>query len=332
MSSVRKDVGAATHQGFRSSASRTTTSSASGFHSADKYVEEECTTNSLVIVHQKEGEWTPVAKDWLATFVPTESSLNSNFRPFGNPSDLPDIRPMSSQDEELVSQHQLEKHKELEARLGSQIDGYATIVETSGPGILVRELPDVVGTKVWFGEWLLWQILSKEDLSNVNSVLELGAGCGLAGLLLASKGFNVTLSDTNSGYVGAEKTFENLEFNLDLNRKFIELKGGQVQALALDWKDRSNCTKADLVIGADIIYEPRLFEDLISTILTASSKAIIVQNVRREGTEKFKEACEARGVRVTTTSISKEYIEDTPIPETDLLLYEAWTLEEIPKP
>eukprot|EP00913_Durusdinium_trenchii_P034457 g32238.t1 len=147
-------------------------------------------------------------------------------------------------------------------------------------------------------------------------VLEVGAGVGLVGLLLAADhGMKVTLSETRDGYSGAATTFENLRRNVERfhERRLaraaqadgadgvgaVEFGEAQVMELAT-WAMEVGVGGVpvpehsfDLVIGSDVLYEPHLFEDLLDVLQTAAPKAVLVQNLARKGQET---QCSSKGL------------------------------------
>jgi hypothetical protein len=95
------------------------------------------------------------------------------------------------------------------------------------------------------------------------SVLELGAGCGLAGILFArlfSSRSQVVLTD----HVGS--VLHNLTNQIILN----ELQK-KCRVLSLDWgrgkeEIEQDLECPDLLLGADVFYDPSLFESLLETV------------------------------------------------------------------
>lgn len=89
------------------------------------------------------------------------------------------------------------------------------------------------------------------------TVLELGAGAGLPGLVCGLKGARVSFSD-----------FQPLALELcGLNARLHGLDGYRL--LLEDWRAFSCRERFDLVLGADIAYEPRLMPYLQEVILGA---------------------------------------------------------------
>lgn len=103
-----------------------------------------------------------------------------------------------------------------------------------------RAADDVTGASVWGSSVLLARCLLLDALCNFEgkSVLELGAGCGLAGLAAAQRfpgPSECTLSDVH------DVTLENLTVNVALNTDsgHISKSGCHVGVVKMDWDDSS---------------------------------------------------------------------------------------------
>jgi predicted nicotinamide N-methyase len=109
---------------------------------------------------------------------------------------------------------------------------------------------------------LLWEsgvvmgdaVVESLSLSFPGAVLELGAGAGLGGIVAASQGAGVTQTDY---CVEA----------LALCRRNVRANGvtGIEQRFG-DWTDWRDVSRYDLVIGADILYEPALYGDILRVL------------------------------------------------------------------
>jgi 2-polyprenyl-3-methyl-5-hydroxy-6-metoxy-1,4-benzoquinol methylase len=128
-------------------------------------------------------------------------------------------------------------------------------------------------TKVWPASLALALLAASLKLDPAQPVLELGAGLGLPGLVLAARGHRVVLTDLDP---------DALEFA----RAAAELNGleDKVSARALDW----TAPPADLgpfatVLGAEILYQPRLYPglvDLLQTLLAPGGRAYLSHQER----------------------------------------------------
>eukprot|EP00439_Symbiodinium_sp_Y106_P079831 s759_g18.t1 len=264
---------------------------------------------------QEYGLWHPVTRPLPCTqlllFSPSLAVLSGTAFPHGLPDGVTRIFPLSVADQQQAEVWQTTCHQSLEEQIGSKVHGYVSLRVSRPLGrapLLVRELPETVGSKVWRGAWLLWKCLANlHGLGGISRVLELGAGVGLVGLLLAADhSLEVVVSETRTGYGGAELTWENLVYNVQMNAEQIAEGGGRIEALELDWTQglQDQVRKFDLVVGSDILYEPHLFEDLLDVMQTAASEAVLVQNVARKGTQYFKELCRARNIGLRAVDVS----------------------------
>ncbi len=110
----------------------------------------------------------------------------------------------------------------------------------------------------WASLWpssiaLAEHLLAREDLPGLRT-LELGCGCGLAGIAAGLRGAHVTVTDNQPAA---------LELATDNWRR----NGLQPAALQpLDWRDPPPDGGYELILGADILYHPPVFPDLARCI------------------------------------------------------------------
>ena len=127
-------------------------------------------------------------------------------------------------------------------------------------------------------------------------ILELGSGCGVAGLAAAALGASVVLTDVNA-------VVPLLETNMELNRTAINSAGGDATACDFPWEQAAATGELpeairrhafDLVLAADVLYqrEGRQLEALCAAIriLTtpnaknpAGAHVILVHRARHAG-------------------------------------------------
>lgn len=125
--------------------------------------------------------------------------------------------------------------------------------------VVFEEFIEPFGLYLWpSGIALAFYLWSIRDTLPGSTILELGAGVGLPGLLAAKLGANVILSDS-SEFPGV---LENLQFSCEEN-------GVQCCIVDVKWgTEIQRPPQCDLIIGADLFYESGTFEDLLATVRT----------------------------------------------------------------
>ena len=115
---------------------------------------------------------------------------------------------------------------------------------------------DTSGANIWPAAIVLARALAEPPLRAAlggASVLELGAGCGVAGLTAAMLGEakDVVLTDLNA------QTLANLQHNVSLHDDSGASSPTVVTAQRLDWRDASTWPpqRFDLILGADLVYD-----------------------------------------------------------------------------
>ncbi|KAM3864027.1 methyltransferase-like protein 22 [Diretmus argenteus] len=136
-----------------------------------------------------------------------------------------------------------------------------------------------VGKQVWRGALLLADfILSHPIMFRGATVLELGAGTGLASVVMATVAKVVYCTDVG------EDLLSMCQRNVTLNKDLLELAGGDVRVRQLDWLQHDLCTDADVefswteeevaciydntsfIMAADVCYDDDLTDGLFRTL------------------------------------------------------------------
>jgi tRNA/tmRNA/rRNA uracil-C5-methylase (TrmA/RlmC/RlmD family) len=121
---------------------------------------------------------------------------------------------------------------------------------------------DTTGLSIWSASLVMARWMkAKNDFWKDTTVLELGSGCGVPGLAVASSSprpRQVYLTDLNP------QTVQNLQHNIKLNG-FQDF----VHASCMDWSDKSTWPKerVDVLIGSDLIYQKSLVPLLTSVVM-----------------------------------------------------------------
>mmetsp|Transcript_22778 Transcript_22778/g.71371 ORF Transcript_22778/g.71371 Transcript_22778/m.71371 type:complete len:248 (+) Transcript_22778:309-1052(+) len=124
---------------------------------------------------------------------------------------------------------------------------------------------DLTGQVVWPVSVLLASFAARQDWRGLR-VVELGAGCGLPGLVAARRGARVALTDGSA-------------VCLDLLRQSVEAFGSTAAVAELVWGDRASADAfaaahgaADVVLGADVVAWPQSVEPLFQTLNRIAAK------------------------------------------------------------
>lgn len=128
----------------------------------------------------------------------------------------------------------------------------------------------------------LWQ----QDLRGLR-VLELGCGVGLAGIAAALRGARVLQTDYAPEALALSRDNALLNGCRSISRRLA------------DWRRFPDLGSFDLILGADILYEPQVHPDLARVLerhLEPSGRAVLA-DPGRMGAERFLAAAEARGWR-----------------------------------
>jgi len=165
---------------------------------------------------------------------------------------------------------------------------------------------DTTGLSIWSASLVMARWMqTKNEWWKDSTVLELGSGCGVPGLAVASSSARpsqVYVTDLNP------QTVENLQHNVELNG-FQDF----VKASCMDWSDESTWPKerVDFVIGSDLIYQKSLVPLLISvvmgTIKPGGKFLYVAPDTGRDGMDLFIEAMKSKCPGWTENIAPQEY-------------------------
>ncbi|KAG0453769.1 hypothetical protein HPP92_025073 [Vanilla planifolia] len=159
----------------------------------------------------------------------------------------------------------------------------AVVIEVLGHRLHLSQDPNSkhLGTTVWDSSMVFIKFLEKNSRKGRFSpsklkgkrAIELGAGCGLAGLGMALLGCNVISTDQIEVLPLLMRNMErNASWIMQANPETASF--GSVEVAELDWgnKDhiRAVCPPFDYILGTDIVYAEHLLEPLLHTILALS--------------------------------------------------------------
>lgn len=169
---------------------------------------------------------------------------------------------------------------------------------------------DTTGLSIWSASLVMarWmQAIGMIGYWKDKTVLELGSGCGVPGLMVAtssnsSRPRQIYVTDLNP------QTVENLQYNVELNevQDFVE-------ASRMDWDDKSTWPeeRVDFVIGSDLIYikslVPLLTSVIFGTIKPGGKFLYVCPDTGRDGLDAFVEAMKKKCPGWVEQVAPKEY-------------------------
>lgn len=211
------------------------------------------------------------------------------------------------------------------AQLGSDLH-YSTVLGATAE-------TDRTGLQLWAAALVMshWLVEMKERLAH-RSVLELGAGCGLCGIVAAKHcaASRVLITDL------ADATMDNLKHNLALN----ELAPEAAAAAKLDWFEPASWpAPVDVLMGSDLVYSAdavphlqKVVETLVAPggcFLHVSPHSAGGQVEHRQGGQDFIDAMCAAGWECQQSAVPPTYtrnvLQDADDEEFELLFDELKT-------
>lgn len=131
-----------------------------------------------------------------------------------------------------------------------------------------------VAAVVWDAAIVLCEYLEKGEIEIKNkSVIELGAGSGIVGIVASLLGAKVTVTERK-----AALEYLNKVVNINLRNDVTKVGDHDIKVRELDWTDDLKDYKPDydIILGADIIYIEDLFPDLLKTLLHLSNEKTLI--------------------------------------------------------
>ena len=138
---------------------------------------------------------------------------------------------------------------------------------------------------------LAHELASRADTLAGKRVLELGAGTGLPGIVAATFGAQVVQTDRHDAA-------------LELGRSNAERNGARsIEHRIADWTQWPDTERYDLILGADVIYAPRLHPSLRTIFDTnlAAEGSLLLADPFRPASIELLESMERDGWRVSVT-------------------------------
>ena len=170
---------------------------------------------------------------------------------------------------------------------------------------LITDLSDEDLVPCWAELWPSARALSryvweKLDLGE-QTLLELGSGLGLPGVVCGVMGADVTFSDYNQEAV-----------NLSVHN--AEINGVKAKGYLGDWRHFSMASQFDWIIGSDIFYDPKLNPHVLKIFLKNLKPGgqLLISHQRRQPTYEFiaqvKQQLKLQEIRVDSVDIDEESV------------------------
>jgi predicted nicotinamide N-methyase len=134
--------------------------------------------------------------------------------------------------------------------------------------------------KAWEASWVLAEFLSGLPSDPEKRFLEIGCGLGLVGVVAASFGHKVVMTEHNRDAIGFAR------LNVELNHC------AGVEIIDLDWNNPSLYSQFDWIVGSEVVYHEKDFEplhNLFERFLKPGGEVILCEGVRRTSLNFFKE-------------------------------------------
>ena len=165
---------------------------------------------------------------------------------------------------------------------------------------------DRTGLQLWAASLVLshWLLELRDQLTG-RAVCELGAGCGLCGLVAAKLcgATQTLLTDL------APRTLENLQHNLALNG----LREPRARAALLDWRDASSWPAPhEVLIGADLVYADEAVAPLLRVVQALVTLGgcflYVAPETNRQGEAEFLKGLCTAGFTCQVSAVPTSYL------------------------
>lgn len=155
--------------------------------------------------------------------------------------------------------------------------------------------------EIWPSSIALSECLCLKDIYG-KSVLELGCGVGVVGIVAALEGAKVLMTDYEEDAL--KFTRMNIEKNFTQ-----EMLDSIVEVMYLDWRTPTLSEKFDLIVGSDLIYEERNHEPILNLIkqyLIEDGEAILT-DPNRSTLEKFLLSADQFGFKMSRSESQVQF-------------------------
>jgi len=137
--------------------------------------------------------------------------------------------------------------------------------------------------KIWEASIVLADYLGEITVEPEKRFLEIGCGLGLVGIVAASYGHKITMTEHNRDALRFARA--NAAENLPGNNSLLEIRG-------LDWNKPRPYGLFDYIVGSEVLYKETDFQPLlrlIKTYLKPTGEVILAEGIRKTSMEFFKQ-------------------------------------------
>jgi predicted nicotinamide N-methyase len=134
--------------------------------------------------------------------------------------------------------------------------------------------------KAWEASWVLADFLAGLPAEPGKRFLEIGCGLGLVGVVAASFGHKVIMTEHNPDAI------EFARANAKMNHC------ADVEIIDLDWTSPSLYGRFDHIVGSEVVYHEKDFQplrNLFERLLKPGGEVILCEGIRRTSLDFFKE-------------------------------------------
>jgi 2-polyprenyl-3-methyl-5-hydroxy-6-metoxy-1,4-benzoquinol methylase len=142
----------------------------------------------------------------------------------------------------------------------------------------VRDFP--LWAKSWEASWVLADFLAGLPAEPGKRLIEIGCGLGLVGVVAASFGHKVIMTEHNPDAI--EFARANAEMNHCADMEIVDL----------DWTSPGLYGRFDYIVGSEVVYHEKDFEplrNLFERLLKPGGEVILCEGIRRTSLDFFKE-------------------------------------------
>jgi predicted nicotinamide N-methyase len=160
---------------------------------------------------------------------------------------------------------------------------------------IVRGFP--LWAKIWEPSWILADYVAKTPPSQFNRILEIGSGIGVVGIVAASFGHNVTMTEYD------ENALQFASANAEINHC------PDVKICRLDWHRPDLEDRFDTIIGSEVMFHERDCEPLLNLFriyLKPNGRIVLASGVRKGAMSIIRRLHEIFDVRINKFTIRSE--------------------------